>query len=163
MSKKPYQQLTELKKKKKVLIIFVGILIIVMIWIIVEVFAIKEPLILDKELEDVAKPLEVNIDEELLSSLKYRDVFDESELTDFPVYRKRGMEYKKFRTVAEIEKTLDVSLTFDEFVETQKDVYVPEINVEIVNKDYAEEVDNRSFDQKVTDFVKNLFSPLIPS
>ena len=121
MSEGFQKQLNQLKKRKLFFVLIILVVVAIIIWVLVTIFAIDKHAEIDKEIEKVRKPLEVNINEELLSKLSTKQLFSEEELSNFPIYRLRStdkLNYAEFRTTGEIERNLNIDLTFSEFDST---------------------------------------------
>jgi len=118
MSASFQKQLGQLKKRKLFFVLLILVAVVAVIWIMTSIFTSGKHAEIDKEMETAREALEVNIDEELLSRLSQKKMFTETELSNFPIYRLRStekMNYTEFRTTGEIERNLNVNLTFGEF------------------------------------------------
>jgi len=118
MSTNFQKQLDQLRKRKLFFIFLILVVVAVILWILIAIFASQEHIAIDKEMEKIRKPLEFDIDENILNKFSEKKFFSNSELINFPIYRLRRtekMNYTEFRTTSEIERNLNVDLSFGGF------------------------------------------------
>ncbi len=80
------EQLTKIKRQKKLFIALILFFVVLLCWILLSIFASQTQHVVETELIQLAQPLVPNLDQELLVELQDKDYFTEEELENFSIY-----------------------------------------------------------------------------
>ncbi|MBD3279432.1 MAG: hypothetical protein GF390_01840 [Candidatus Pacebacteria bacterium] len=120
-------QFNRLKSNRQLLFTLMFLLVIVVIWTMVSLFTSQKRVGISKELRTLAKPLNPNLNQEVLGKLENKRSFTETELAEFPIYK--IISTKDGRNARLVEIGVDEDLLENQLTPTQEPGPSPGLNL----------------------------------
>ncbi|NCN83214.1 MAG: hypothetical protein GW947_04605 [Candidatus Pacebacteria bacterium] len=101
------QELQKIRKSQKILTMFVLLFVVIIVWAVVSLFSAKQTTKVDKQLLDLAKPLNPTIDTSIFATLQLKRSFSDTELANFPIYQLLTNDKSREQVVVPLGVTKD--------------------------------------------------------
>jgi hypothetical protein len=98
------KQLNKLRKQEYFMIALIVTFVMIIVWTFTSIFVSQQKISVSQELRDLSKPLNPNLNQEVLLSLEKKKFYSEKELSNFPIYQVVRLDNDK-EEVRKIELT----------------------------------------------------------
>lgn len=94
-SNKPVSQIADLKQRKFLFTFLVFLLVVILLWVMMNLFTAQNTLKISTELKNLASPLTPSVDTTVLDTLEKKQIYSVSDLAKFDIYMVQEDENNK--------------------------------------------------------------------